>query len=388
MRRKDDNQSVETKKGRQRRLAVVAAVAAAAAAIAVPALFLGGDGSGPGTGAGTTGPTTPTGQAVDGTTAGPTDDSSSGERTYDLLEGVVDGAPPTVPYLERARLVRPDGTTLDLPHVYDQFAEVGDRIFAVHNDDRGDRTIDLLDPAGMPVESSSIDASFAVNAQGNLVAWATPQGELETWCPAGGVSLGSQAGPVTVAAVTGEGPCTPDGGSCRVYVNNVDERPPQAVAPDGTVTGVAPGALKVHDVSPRGLAAVLLSAEGMESCSGVYDMEAGHFLWRTCDHSLLRFSPGGTHLLATDPYPDGLGLGLLTVLETQTGDPVATFTIRGGFIAQQGWEDDTRPLVVISGPDGWELLRLGLDGTRERVAGPVDRAEDPTFKLLALPGNV
>jgi hypothetical protein len=123
------------------------------------------------------------------------------------------------------------------------------------------------------------------------------------------------------------------------------------------------------------------------SCSGVYDMEGGRLLWRTCDHSLLRFSPGGTYLLATDPYPDGLGLGLLTVLESRTGNPVATFTIRGGFVAQQGWEDATHPLVVISGPDGWDLLRLGLDGARERVAGPVGRAEDPTFKL-ALPGNV
>jgi hypothetical protein len=44
--------------------------------------------------------------------------------------------------------------------------------------------------------------------------------------------------------------------------------------------------------------------------------------------------------------------------------------------------------VVISGPDGWELLRLGTDGTRERLAGPVPPRSDPTFKQLTLPGNL
>jgi WD40 repeat protein len=120
----------------------------------------------------------------------------------------------------------------------------------------------------------------------------------------------------------------------------------------------------------------------------VYDRALGQLLWQTCDNSVLRFSPDGRLLLASGPYLDGLGLSSLSVLDVSTGAPMVTFTIRGGFISQWGWEDSSHPLVVVSGPAGWEILRLGLDGTRQRAVGPVTPDRDPTLRVLTLPGDL
>lgn len=373
----DPPRSPSTERPGRRRWAVIAA-AAAAVAIAVPAfLLVGGDGDST-SGDPSAGPST-------GTTPEPTTQPRS--TAFDLLEAVTDGAPPRTAYLEGRRLVRADGSTVELPRAYDQFALVGDRVVATY-DDQGNRVLDVLTAAGDRVDSSPVAVNFALNAAGDLVAWATPQGELFTLWSGGELSWGNQGGPVEVAAVTGEPPCLAGEDDCRIYVNNVDGRPPQSVAPDGSVERVAPGAIGVSDARDDGLAAVQVSSSDLGSCSGVYAGEdEDRFRWKTCENSLFGFSPDGSYLLASDPYLDGLGLGSLTVLDVATGDPVAKFTIRGGFVAQQTWEDDTHPLVVVSGPAGWEILRLGLDGARERAVGPVPAGQDPAYQLLTLPGN-
>lgn len=163
----------------------------------------------------------------------------------------------------------------------------------------------------------------------------------------------------------GECLCLAGEPDCRVFVDTVDGRPPSVTAPDDSVQPVAPGALHVNDVHPSGLVAVLLSTDPrtLGSCSGVYDTDAGRLLWRTCDHPLLRFSPDATYLLATETYLDGVGQATVAVLEVATGETVAEFRVVGGFIAQHIWEDESHPLVLVCG-DGWQVVRLGLDGTR------------------------
>ena len=355
----------------------VVAVALVALALAVAAFLLLDDGPG--------NDQTVTPSEPSTTSSASSAPSGDPDATHDLLRGVVDGGPATFPYLAGRALQQPDGTTVELPRAYDQVALVDDRIVATY-DDQGNRVLDVLTSSGELLESSPVEANFAVSAASDLVAWATPRGELMTWWDGGELDLGNQGGPIEVAAVTGSPPSSTGSDDLRVYVNNVDGRPPQFVAPDGSVGTVAPGAIDVEDVNGR-LAAVQLSYADLGSCSGVYDGEAERFLWQTCDNSLFQFSPDGRYLLGSDPYLDGLGLGSLTVLDVASGAPVARFTIRGGFIAQQTWQDETHPLVVISGPAGWEILRLGLDGTRERIAGPVAAGQDLTHQLLTLPGN-
>lgn len=303
-------------------------------------------------------------------------ESPSGVGEVDLLADVTDGDAPVLPYLQRTDLVRPDGPTTELSKAYDQFAVLGEDVVAAY-DDQGDRQIDVLDADGRQVESHPLEASFAVDLTSTAVAWAAPDGEL--WVHADGetVSWGNQGGPVTVAAIADVA------GEVRVYVDNVDDRPPAWVAADGSVGSLEGTSLS--DAHPDGLVAVQLSSSDTGSCSGVYDGDEQ--VWETCDHSLFRFSPEGRHLLASDPYLDGLGLASLSILDTTTGEPLVTYRIDGGFIAQQVWEDDTHVLAVVSAPDGWSIIRLGLDGTRERAVGPVEPTSDPTLRLLLLPGN-
>ncbi|GAB2871305.1 hypothetical protein [Nocardioides pacificus] len=371
--------------GRRAHWAVALLVSLTVAAIALLTVLLtGNDADEPEPGAAdapaTSAEPTPT---TDTTPPAPT--SPSAPPVFDLLDDVTPGAPPKVPYLERTRLVRPDGTTTPLPHTYDQFTLLGDRIIATY-DDQGDRMLVILDADGRGIGHSPVEANFALDADGDVVAWATPQGVLETLWEDGTHTWGNQGGPVTVAAVTSDGSCGADDTTCRVYVNNGSGLPPQAAGPDGTVDGLVPGSLRLTDVHPDGPVAVQLSSSDTGSCSGVF--VDGVSRWETCEHSLLRFSPAGDLLLGTHAYRDGLGLNSLSVLDAESGDVRATYTIRGGFIAQQAWEDDTHVLVVISGPHGWEMLRLGLDGTRELVVGPVEPTRDPTFKVLTLPGNI
>lgn len=301
------------------------------------------------------------------------------EGPFDLLRGVVDGAPPSVAYLAADELVTPDGGRLQLPRAYDAFALLGDQLVGSYNGDSG-RVLETVTTAGDRVATSPLAAAFAVDGGAGVAAWSTARGELLTGWPGAELSLGDQGGPVTVAAVV----CRPQGGGCRVFVNGPGERPPQSVTADGAVSAVAPGAIKVNDARADGLVAVQVSSSDTGSCSGVYDATHGAYLWRTCRYSLLSFSPDGSYLLATDPYLDGLGLSSISVIEVRTGDEVATFTIRGGLIAQQAWEDDAHPLVVIAGPAGWQILRLGLDGTRESTVGPVPAGPDPTLPELTL----
>ena len=110
-------------------------------------------------------------------------------------------------------------------------------------------------------------------------------------------------------------------------------------------------------------------------------------VWETCERTLFRFSPDARHLQASDPYLDGLGLSSIGVVDAETGEPLVTYRIDGGFIAHQIWEDDAHLLAVVSAPDGWSILRLGLDGSHERAVGPVPQAEDPTVRQLFLPGS-
>ncbi len=334
-------------------------------------------GGGPGP---STPPPAPHGQSSTATSKAPTPHERGG--TFDLTTGVEDGAPLTLPYLVGARLVQPDALTLELPREYDGFALLGDQVVASY-DDRGDRRLDLLSPSGSVEDSSLLAGDVAVDATGGLVAWATASGELVARWATGGLSFDNHGGSVTVAAVTGEPPCSRRS-DCRIFVNHTDGRAPRSVAADGSVTAVAPGAIKVNDVRADGLTAVQISSSDTGSCSAVYDAWRGEYLWKTCQNSLFAFSPDGRYLLASDPYLDGLGLGSLSVLEARTGDMLAKFTIRGGFIAQQTWEDDTHPLVVVSGPNGWQVLRLGLDGTRKRALGPVAAGTDPTHRPVTL----
>lgn len=342
---------------RRRRLVAAAAAVAAAVAIIVPAALL------PGRGLDRADSPPPAGQTTPTSTASP--------------------APvlaPATSYLEGRRLIRPGREPLDLRQEYDEFALIGDRVLAVRSDNDGNRRLDILDATGAVTDSKAILGDVAVNDAHTTAAWGTPAGTIETLWADGSVQLADVGGTVSAKAVRGDGSCHEEDGGCRVWFDGEFGQAPRSADSHGIVDEFAPGAIGVDDVSVTGIAAVQLSFSDEGSCSGVHDEQQGGYLWRTCDYSLLEFSPDGRLLLATDAYQDGFSLNYVTVLDTATGDPIVRFD---GSILSQAWEDGDHVLVVVATGNNRSVLRLGVDGAREVVAGPtpITREDTPVYVL-------
>lgn len=388
---------------RTRRLAAAVGVVAVAALVVPVAVFAGNgldrtEGPGPAT----TGPSatqSPTGtptRAVDPNTPSPTATPAGDLTTYSLNGDLAAGPPPAVPYLDGNVLVASDADPMGLPRRYDQFALLGGTVLGVYSDVAGDRLLESytweqggFDAVGTTVAHGEVAGGIVVSDDGTTVAWATPDGAIETLWAGGGVRLADGLGAgITAEAVRGDGSCFEVDGGCQVFLDGpAYDDAPRAADSHGIVDLFAPGAVGAGDVSSTGLLALVNSVSDDGSCSGVYDEDARSYAWKTCDYSFLEFSPGGGHLLATAAYRDGFGLTYVTVLDTAGGEPVVEFDIDRGAILQAGWEDDEHLLAVTyDDADGWRVLRLGLDGSRALVAGP-DRRSSQDERPFFLPGR-
>lgn len=377
---------------RNRRIATAAGIAAAVAII-VPVAVFAGQGLGdsdtlPPASQSTTPSPSPT-RATDttGPTPAPTPTSDVtppvAPPTIGLEDDFPSGPPPALPYLDGNQLIRHDQDPVRLPQAYDTFALLGDRLVGSYQSGNGDRLVDVVEADGTVSSTDEVEGGIAISDTGTTVAYGTPAGTIETVWADDQVQLANNlGGPVSVAAVVGNGSCYEVDGGCRVFFNPASGAPPQAADSHGIVDTFMDAALKVNDVSPTGLIAVQTSSSDDGSCSGVYNEEDRDLVFETCDNTLQSFSPDGGRLLAGPAYLDGIGDGSLAMLDTATGEPVAEFRIDGGFIADAAWEDDDHALVVAHSDVGWRILRVGVDGSVELVAGPqttADELERPYF---------
>lgn len=121
-----------------------------------------------------------------------------------------------------------------------------------------------------------------------------------------------------------------------------------------------------------GLVAGLSSLTADGACSGAVDA-AGTPVWETCEHSTGDFSPSGTYVVGTDPEADGYGSPTVSVLDGSTGEEIVTFEAAlprrtvGGFYSQVAWEGDEALVVRLFRGDDYAMMRLGLDGTVQRI---------------------
>ena len=128
------------------------------------------------------------------------------------------------------------------------------------------------------------------------------------------------------------------------------------------------------------------------SCGAAFDGRSlsEQPLWTDCDRDLSQFSPDGS-LLAAFPAREGGDPTGLSILDAATGRPLVDFEVTGadrrvvGIATQVTWEDDEHLLATYTDGDQQYVVRLGLDGSVERVAGPV--TVDPgTIALRLTPG--
>lgn len=362
---------------RARRLAGAAGIAAVVAAL-VPVAVLAGahldraDGPGPAT-TSQTPSLSPTRATDPNRSPLPTD--ANGVPEVALGSDAPDGAAPAAAYVDGRTLHRADGTVVELPESYAGFAIVGDQYLGVRSDDDGNRVLDVLDSTGEITESIAITGGLATSPDGGTVAWSTPDGGITTMWADGRVDLANQGEPVSVVSVVGGPSCREGEGGCSVYFNHEDMAAPEVTSSHGFTDLAVPGAIKVNDVHLQ-LVALQRSTEDTGSCSGVYDAGARRYAWQTCDYTLSTFSPDGSLLAGSDAYLDGIGLGYVVVLEAATGDPLVRFSMSNGHIADLVWEDEHHLLLTTYGPQGWNVYRVGLDGSVERSVGPNTVADE------------
>lgn len=312
-------------------------------------------------------------------------------------EGAAPGAPLVVTG-EHPRVLL-DGQEYDLgAGGWDQITPYGDGWLATRlADEDGRRVLEILTDSFAAEDGAGEATHYTVSADGTRASWAEYDG-VGTWRVVNS-DLAREAEPVhgslpgsREATVRTVGFLSP----VEVVVAQVD--PDDGTETTYVVTGEdtteLPGFLHAVSASPvTGMVAGRISFSGGDSCSAVFDglARSGDAEWDTCDHELGAFSPDGTHLVGLADVPDGPS-PTLSVLDAATGEPLVDFEVTGARqrvvgIAEAVWEDDETLLATYVDGNQQYVVRLGLDGTVERVVGPVTN-DDFTLSLHLTPGRV
>lgn len=137
-----------------------------------------------------------------------------------------------------------------------------------------------------------------------------------------------------------------------------------------------PGLMQVESSSPAtGAVAGMTRSDPDGSCSAVVDglARTGDPIWDTCDHTLGPFSPTGRYVVGLAAYLDGNGSPTLAILDAATGEPVVDFEVAGGrrqvvgMWTQMAWEGDEAVVVRVMIGQDYFIVRLGVDGSVQRV---------------------
>lgn len=301
------------------------------------------------------------------------------DGTFPLtLRGLPSGDAPRADYvLRQARtLVTPEGT-VDLPEAYSQIVPFQDGWMALADSKqegldnvRLDAELNVVERSlggeGIVLNSDGTRLLYVVrdfNVPGRTVLVDTPaipgyERDQVTWdMPSGRwlVPVGYLGeGRAVVQALDGEDPYV------ALVVDDADPHVSQ-IKGFSHVTAVS---------EAKGLLAGVVSYDDLtgSTCSEVVDPVEDTTVRRTCDYEIMSFSPDGSHAVAAPSEGDGQGPSALTVLDTTTWKPVATFTPpKDTVVAVQGtaWEDDDTVLAVLVEGNDYGIVRAGIDGRLE-----------------------
>jgi hypothetical protein len=174
------------------------------------------------------------------------------------------------------------------------------------------------------------------------------------------------------AAITGGPNCNEEVDGCVVYLNIGDgNQSPVSVSSHGILDTPVPGIVKINDVDAAGVASVQISYSDTGSCSGLYDLAAGAYLFDTCDNTLSAISRSGDHVLAGPAYLDAL-TSAFTVILDRDGKQIAEVPLAdGSYVGSAAWEDPGHVAYTVYADGGWSIWRLGIDGEAEQLTDPV-----------------
>ena len=116
------------------------------------------------------------------------------------------------------------------------------------------------------------------------------------------------------------------------------------------------------------------------SCWAVRTNAGGDKEPKTCDWTIESFSTDGAHFVGYPSGIDGLGSASVGLLDSGSAARVVSFERQGNgdtYVADQAWEDESHVLASLHEGDRWYLVRLGLDGSLEKLdeaPGSLDRS--------------
>ncbi len=215
-----------------------------------------------------------------------------------------------------------------------------------------------------------------------MVAWIDGDGEIWTYGEQGAFSLGTAKPGSSAVSVLGKSPCdgSAEGSGCAVFFNAPGEGRPKVAATIGGITPLSGEFISLADTTEPGLLAGQLSYTDDSSCHEVVD-ETQRRMFKTCEHALFQFSPGGEFISASPTsYLDGFGTAGLTIVD-ERGRDVAYWSSADqpqdaqDFLYSHTWEDENHVLAISSGPQGWHVLRLGTDGSIEVALSAIVTAD-------------
>ncbi|HQR27921.1 MAG TPA: hypothetical protein PLP61_12855 [Nocardioides sp.] len=382
----DDVRSRARTLQRRRRIAVGVGMLAAAGILVPTALVVGDGGPGgtdPGYATGGPSPSVSTGPSP---TIGPVPAPTQDFDVSDLPTG----AAPALAWADGLTLHRADGSTVTVKGVdrIHQLAAMGDGWVVATDDGQGNLEAVRLAADGTAGDRYPLDGDLATSPEGQVVAWASPTGEVTVVQSGGTETLTLPrvpgAGPYSAAAVTSED-CvegrTTDAG-CSVLVTTTGARPQTWVSTSHGLVDRLGGGIRTLTAYRSFYAGITEYHPDLTTCSQLQD-EPGVTRWQTCDFRLVGFSPDNEHLVAVGSIGDGFGDGELAILDA-TGTPrVHLLSSRDSFAFSLGqvWEDDSHVLTVTYQDGRWAVVRVGLDGSMEYAVPPVagSDADRPFF---------
>lgn len=275
-----------------------------------------------------------------------------------------------------------DGDAVTLPkndNPYDAAVLWNDQLVATRWDGEVYSVADVIDAEGDVVDSFPTAGSVVVNDAGTTIAWVDTDGDVMTAWDGDQVSLGTAdlAAPgETIAwsavAITGGPNCYEGADGCLVYVNSSLADNSLAYSSHGIVDVVAPGVSKVFDAGSDGTVSVINEVtDDLDTCGGLYDVQAGDYRWETCDFQVQQISPDGAYVAGPQSQYDGIGPTELSILDAGTGDPITSFTREGWNVGVWAWSADGT--LVFSAFDGsrWHLMAMSPDETVTELADAV-----------------
>lgn len=292
------------------------------------------------------------------------------------VRGLPRGEAAEVPYvLNDAHQLVIDGRRVDLPEAYAMVTPYTDGWLAIGSAQHAGEVI-VLD-ADLEVARTEPAGGFdlAVSDDGSRVAYTVRQSKervLLVSAPTDGTAVTTWSVDVPRGESLDPVGFLDDG----TVVYGSDSTDVRGIAHPGGDRTPIEDVLRVDDASAAaGLVSVLVSYDVDGGCSGVLDPASGALLWKSCDHSNLRFSPDGRLVVADAAYSDGLGSPTLSVLDARTGAEVVTFTperrdtVVG--VTQAVWESENSVLAHLDEGGDQAMVRLGTDGSAESVTDMV-----------------